>query len=230
MKRLLWFAAMLVVLVAPWAHADSIPVLYITQVIVHTSPDYDGDNASFIFTGPGTNITGYGGIVCFGWCSTGPPDTFSPGDSLAPDIGEIYLGFDPFATTFGGKSLNDYISVQDYSKFGVSVLGSFTFPANPTGSTFTGCVPAKWGGSIPVSVGSGEGYHQFILQMPTEGTFCTTWDFDPAGGYTLSQGKFVASTVATVPEPGTLGLIGSGLLGIVGAVLRKRSSLNQDTV
>jgi hypothetical protein len=38
-------------------------------------------------------------------------------------------------------------------------------------------------------------------------------------GYVFSEGKFVA---ATTPEPGTLGLMATGLVGIIGVIQRKR--------
>jgi hypothetical protein len=64
---------------------------------------------------------------------------------------------------------------------------------------------------------------------------CGGWNltFDPVppsgdfpGGYQFVHGEFSAGTPPTpVPEPATLGLIGTGLAGIVGVIRRKRVDL-----
>jgi hypothetical protein len=63
----------------------------------------------------------------------------------------------------------------------------------------------------------------FSLTNPTGGTFCTTWNLTSFGQYQFAKGEFV---VSAVPEPGTFGLIGSGLIGLVGAALRRRYKNN----
>ena len=79
MKRLIWGTAILFVVSATSAYADSIPILNvnITYATVHMGPnDGSGDNVSFTLIGPGTNITGIGGMACFDWCSGPIPGCF----------------------------------------------------------------------------------------------------------------------------------------------------------
>ena len=217
MKRLIWGIAILFVVSATGAYADSVFTFNITQATVFVGPnDGSGDNVFFALTGPGTNISGNGGIPCWDWCYS----TFSPGDSPSVGIGQIFLD-SPIGgeLTIGGKTYDpNTLSLQGVS---VTVLGSFTFPANPNVSTFAACLPAEMPGSIAGFAGEGESFIQFNLQMPPGGTFCTTWSFDSASAtYQFSQGKFVATTV---PEPGTIGFMGTGLVGIIGVIRRKRN-------
>jgi hypothetical protein len=217
MKRLISGIAILFVVSATGAYADSIANFNITQATVFVGPNNgSGDNVFFAMTGPGTNIPGNGGIPCWDWCYS----TFSPGDSPSITIGQIFLN-SPIGgeLTIGGKTYDPWtLGLQGVS---VAVLGGFTFPANPNGSTFTACLPAEMPGSIAGYAGEGDSFIQFNLQMPPGGTFCTTWNFDSASGYyQFSQGNFVATAV---PEPGTIGFMGTGLVGIVGMIRRKRN-------
>jgi PEP-CTERM motif len=91
-------------------------------------------------------------------------------------------------------------------------------------STVTACQSANMPSPIAGSGNFGEGdtFTNFILRMPAGGEFCSTWVFSSdSGGFVFTEGKFDTGT-AIVPEPSALGLMGSGLGGIVGVVLRKR--------
>ena len=76
-----------------------------------------------------------------------------------------------------------------------------------------------------VSVGAdGDHQYQFFAVIgdgsTTQTTFNTGKAFLEAGTYDLASGN----TIAVIPEPGTLGLLGTGLLGIAGLVRRKLTS------
>ena len=218
MKHFRWAIALLFATAAQCAYADTIPTFNITQVTVSVGiNDGSGDNVFFSLIGPGTNISGFGGISCyFSYCSS--IDSFAPGTSLIPSIGQISIS--NFASAMvGGKTYDPYTEIGFTSLFSANVLGSFTFPDNFYSSTF--CVPASMSSPLGGIAGSGETFTQFNLNMPAGGSFCTSWNFDAASGqYQFTKGNFVATT--TVPEPGTLGLIVTGLTAMVGSIRQRR--------
>jgi hypothetical protein len=214
MKHFRWAIALLFATVAQCAYADSIPTFNITQVTVSVGiNDGSGDNVFFSLIGPGTNISGFGGIPCFSYCSSN--SSFAPGTSLVPSIGQIFISNFTSAMV-GGKTYDPNSEIGFTSIFSVNVLGSFTFPANFNSSTF--CVPASMSSPLGGIAGSGETFTMFNLNMPAGGNFCTSWNF--SGQYQFTQGNFVATT--TVPEPGTLGLIVTGLTAMVGLIRQRR--------
>ena len=214
MKRFKWTIAILLVALMPCAYADTISNFTITQITVLVGPNYgSGDNVDFTLIGPGTNITGIGGIACFDWCS--PLNPVSPG--------QVFPGFAPqiFISNFntamvGGKNYDPNADIAFTSGFFIGVFGSITLPAN--GSDVTACLPGNAESPITGFVGEGPAFTQMNLTLPAGGSFCTAWNFAD-GQYTFVQGKF---SVSTVPEPGTVGLMGSGLVAVFGAALRKR--------
>ena len=216
MKRFQWAAAILLVALAQCVHADSISNFNITGVTVVVLPNEGGDNVFFTLTGPGTNISGNGGINCLShWCDAF--NTLSPGQSVFPNIGQIFLANFNNAMV-GGKSYPPEEELGFTSAFSINVLGTFTLPVNPNSSTFSSCVPATVSGPIAGFVGSGETFKQINLITPAGGSFCTAWNFS-GGQYQFARGNFF---VSTVPEPGTLGLVGSGLIALVGTARRRR--------
>src|SRR5215831_12709417 len=62
--------AILLAAFAQCVYADSIPTFHITEATMFMGiNDGSGDNLDFSFTGPGVNITGFGGMGCTDWCS-----------------------------------------------------------------------------------------------------------------------------------------------------------------
>jgi PEP-CTERM motif-containing protein len=222
MKRFQWATAILLVTFAQCAYADSVSNLKITQVTVVVFVNIDSDNVFFGFTGPGTNITGVGGTICPDlWCNSGI--FFLPGTSVHPEIGKIGIAIFNSALV-GGKNYNACCDIGFTSSFSIDALGSLTLPMNSQSSTFSACVPATVSSSIGGYVMDANNTPKlFSLTNPTGGSFCTTWNLTSFGQYQFAEGKFV---VSAVPEPGTLGLMGSGLVALVGAALRRRYKNN----
>jgi hypothetical protein len=221
MKRFKWTIAILLVALMPCAYADAISNFTIVQITVSVGPNNGtGDNLHFTLIGPGTNIAGTGGIACFDWCSTLNP--VSPGQ-VFPGFGQIFIEFFSNAMV-GGKNYDPTKDIAFSSGFFIDSLGSITLPAN--GSDVTACLPARAQSPITGFVGEGPTFTQMNLNLPAGGSFCTTWNF--AGGqYTFVHGNF---SVSTVPEPGTLYLMGSGLVAVFGAALRKRTATGPSRV
>jgi len=198
MKRLIWGAAILFVVSATCAYADSVSTFNITQATMFMGPnDGSGDNVGFSFTGPGVNITGIGGMACFDWCS-GPIS-----DPNIAQPSQIFLTF--FGTaTIGGIT-------YDPDTLDLSIFDAF------------GGLNASTAGSVGRE---GDGFIQFRMTAPTNGgwslNFAPTVDQDGNPAFIFTDGEFSASAPLLTPEPGTVGLMLTGLAGIIGLVRRKR--------
>lgn len=174
---------------AQCTYADSIPTFYITQATMFMGPnDGSGDNVSFVFTGPGVNIAGVGGMACFDWCS-GPIS-----DPSFASTSQIFLtGFG--VAIFNGKSYDP------------STLGFESLFSNDGGLNHI------TGGSV-----GGDTFLQFNLILPTTGgwtlNFDPTTDQNGNPAFIFTEGSFFAQ--ASTPEPGTIALMLTGLAGIVG--------------
>jgi len=205
MKRLLWVAAILFVVFAPYAYADDIPVLNvnITYVTVSMGPnDGSGDNGSFTMIGPGTLITGTAGMACFDWCS-GPI-----ADSNSVILSQLFIGPFTSATVKG-------VSYDPDFEFGL-----FCCAFSESGDLNS---------SVRGQVGSGDRFALLNLTFPCCGGWSLTFDTVPPGpdlpqgGFQFVHGTFTAGTPPPpIPEPGTIGLMATGLACIAGVIRKKR--------
>jgi hypothetical protein len=215
MKRLLGVITLLCPLVAQCAYADSIPT-FVVQANIPFQP-LSGANQfpPATFTGPGANITtNEGDVVCNGWCFAG--DVLLAGSTLKPNIDLIAFGGSWGSVTFDGQVHPVDSLFQQVP--GITALGSFQFPTN--GHNFTVSVPAMIDGLIR---GNTLDMSNFNLQTP-QGKLVLTFDFFPGDGNTVPPNyMFSHGTFTTTPEPGTLGLMASGLAAMVGAILGKRT-------
>src|SRR5262249_23097971 len=145
-------------------------------------------------------------------------NTVSLGSTVFTNIGQIFLS--NFNSAMVGGKVYSPQEIGFTSPLFIAVLGQVGLPGHPENS-FSACVPATVSSPITGTAGSGETFTQFSLNPPTGGSFCTTWHFvDAENGYQFVRGKFV---VSTVPEPNTLGLLASGLAGILGVARTKRN-------
>ena len=105
MKRTLSLAVLAFVVSAPCAYADSIPILDINITYATAGLGPDG-GVSFALFGPGTTITGYGGMACYAWCLQAIPDLSSVNPS------QVFVG-GFLSVTIAGMSYNpDLLSLQ----------------------------------------------------------------------------------------------------------------------
>jgi len=191
--------AILLAAFAQCVYADSIPTFHITQAFMSMGPnDGGGDNVGFSFTGPGVEITGFGGMACFDWCSS----FFPVSDPNVASTSRIFV--DSFFTAIiGGTSYDpDFLDLffifDDFGGLNASTVGS---------------------------VGQGDNLIQFRMTAPTNGSwnlnFAPTTDENGNPAFIFTDGEFSASAPLPTPEPATVGLMLTGLAGIAGIVKRK---------
>jgi hypothetical protein len=170
------------------AQADSVSNFSLTTMAVNVLPDQGGDNVFFGLIGPGTNITGVGGINCLKhWCSGFNTPFFSPGSAVFTNIGQVFLS--NFNSAMVGGKVYSPEEFGFTSPFFITVLGQVILPGHPENS-FSTCVPATVSSPITGIAGSGETFTQFSLNTPAGGSFCTTWNFmDTQNGYQFVGGN-----------------------------------------
>ncbi len=160
------------------------------DTIIHFIPnDGSGGNFGFVTSGPGYYITGSGGTAYSFFNSF---DGFAPGSTFG---GGTYLFLSTGFAKFGSIS-----SDVQYLAGGELFLSSITFPTN--GQNFRAPVDISFSGTgllidfFPETFnvsGGARGYIQF---------------------YFFEGAYYAASGFEQVPEPGALGLIGIGMIGV----------------
>lgn len=221
MKRCIWAIAVLLLVGAPCTYAQTFfPT--ITQATIGFAENLgSGDNLGATLTGPGVTLLGGGGTNC-SWCFL---NSFSntPGTSLNPST-QVFYDFVSGNVTLGSQTYNCQGLECTFGEGTISALGNITFPAN--GQTFTVTVPAAVDPillTVPTP-GQGQGFVQAGLLIPS-GELSLTFDFNPSfpNGpppyYSLDQATFTSTVSA--PEPGPLGLMVAGLVGILGLALKR---------
>jgi hypothetical protein len=215
MKRLILAVVMLLGVLVPSVYANSVPMFNVKASSMPFFPNEGGDNEFYSLDGPpGTSISGSGTVLC-DWCLFGT--MLLPGSSLNPNLGLVTFDSVNFIELGGQMPSSDVVLFSS----SIAAFGSFTFPTNGV-STFTVRLPAAFSGPIQ-GFGEFASFNTFNLNVAS-GQLVLTFDFVPAfdgvpANYQFSQGNFVST-----PEPGTLGMMATGLAGIiVGIIKRKRN-------
>jgi hypothetical protein len=199
MKRMLWMAVL----------ALALPI----SAFASNSVDFTNSGGTLSGSSAGLTLTGSVLIAVNGFGSLGLVTgndlggiTFSTG-SLASgslQMGGTFNGGGSFVITGNGTG-----GIPNGTIFNGSFTGPVTWTlitlANGTHNyTLTGSVSGTWlgggtvsGATVQLTINTGKGFFN--------------------GSTTISSGD----TNITVPEPGTLGLLGTGLLGLAGALRRK---------
>lgn len=153
-------------------------------------------------------------------------------------------------TTFNGTVLNGTLGTVNFSTGAMTIGalgtsgtfaagGSFTISGNGTngignGVLFTGTFsgPVSWVGTFNPAGNHGLGAWTYVLSGTVSGVLSNgapasggtaqfTFDVPKGKAFSKSVRLDQGITTVTVPEPGTLGLLGTGLLGLAGLVRRK---------
>jgi hypothetical protein len=217
MKRLTWSMAVALLTLTPCAYADSTPTFNITGATILVGSG--SDNVSFSLTGPGTSISGYGGLQCqLVWCD----GQVFPAGTLVQDQfgfdGQIFI--DNFtAARLGGTNYDAQTLSFDF--WALNNPSDITLEGR---STFAVCEYAAMSSPVSGFAGSGSSFTSFTLQLASGGKFCSTWDFIPAlDGFVFDHGEFTVGAASGAPEPGSLGLLLAGLAGAFGVGRRAKA-------
>jgi len=172
-----------------------------------------GGNLGGLISGQGVNFLAGGGTP-FSWFNSS--QGVAPGSSGG---GSIIFWEDALGT----------LGSQTYQDGDISLIpsylnaGSFTFPTN--GQDFTISVPA----SLDIITGTILATCSTVCETFTlttnPGTLTLSFYYSPLDGlYYGSSGSFTSAASTTVPEPGTLGLMGMGIVAVTRRRLQQKRS------
>lgn len=186
-------------------------------------------NSSLVFTNHGGSVT-YNGSKLAGNAIL---DSFSGSSCGSCNIGHVSYSTGAFIS-------RNLTATTDTWTFAAG--GSFKITSNgtvllPAGTVFTGTFtgPVTFVGTFNPAGDLGAGAWTYMLKGNIAGNFSNNYGGGGAAGTTVQftfdvhghvpfttfvRGNHGWTTLAT-PEPGTLGLLGTGLLGIAGLVRRK---------
>jgi hypothetical protein len=163
---------------------------------------YGGVAADFI--GPGINVSGEGSLFCADWCN---------GENHVPDGTELGLGAITLNSLRVGIGGNTYDESQGalLVPFFINTFGPLFAPGGVAAAILNN------DGIVVGQAGTGSNFVQFRLKTPPGSLGLYFY-----GENVFYGGQYLATTTV-VPEPATLGLMATGLAGIVGLVRRKRA-------
>jgi hypothetical protein len=178
---------------------------------MHLYPnDGSGDDLYGVFTGPNIQFQAWGGLQCYD-CFTDPIDPM-----YGPSFGASY----------------GYLEgVYNFSINGVSYSNDAVFFDSILFDEYGNLSPAM-GGFLSTGAPLAT---EFNLMLPPGGSWSPSYDYYPPspdipnypqGYYVFTGADFYASQPAPVPEPGTISMVLTGLVGI-GASFRSRINPNK---
>ncbi len=168
--------------------------------------DGSGDNFGFIIKSSGLTFGGGGGTPYDSFNDQG----YAPGWTFGGDLGLFLNNGNNFAKIGDTSYDDDNVVYSGGSLF----LSSFTLPTN--GKDFTVLVTADFS-TLATIIATGQGFG-----VSGSGIGTMTFLFNPLSGlYYAEPVVFRNTPVAVIPEPATLGLMGTGLLSMLGVARRK---------
>jgi len=213
MKRFLWALPMLLIMVSVSAFGDTVYTITNARILLRPNQGA-GDNLGFFLSGNGVFFTGGGGTPGQYFYDQGyaPGSTLGGATDIFNDIGDNYA-------EIGNAHYGSPSDSTDYVVYSAGLfLSPFTLPTN--GQNFAITVAASLSISGTLYSGTGQNFtiQNFTLIGNTGGVGQLTFFYSPYTGLYYPSGF---TTFTNTPEPGTLGLTGSGLIAMLGLIRRK---------